>query len=120
MRRASVTHAGRATRLGGAIVAAWRTWATSTPPTSGKRRAPLLDRCLADLAAPRGGVVSRAELARDAFDRDRDRDVDLALAGFVVARVTDRMLDREPSRVAARVRALLGATALTATAPGAP
>ncbi len=67
-----------------------------------------------------GGVVSRAELARDAFDRDRDRDVDLALAGFVVARVTDRMLDREPSRVAARVRALLGATALTATAPGAP
>ncbi len=46
--------------------------------------------------------------------------MDLALAGFVVARVTDRMLDREPSRVAARVRALLGATALTATAPGAP
>ena len=31
----------------------------------------------------------------------------------------DRMLDREPSRVAARVRALLAATA-TATAPGGP
>ncbi len=53
----------------------------------------------------------RYHRARDAFDRDRDRDVDLALAGYVVARFTDRMLDREPSRVAARVRALLAATA---------
>ena len=61
----------------------------------------------------------RYHRARDAFDRDRDRDVDLALAGFVVARFTDRMLGREPSRVAARVRALLAATA-TATAPGGP
>jgi very-short-patch-repair endonuclease len=64
----------------------------------------------------------RYHRARDAFDRDRDRDVDLALAGFVVARFTDRMLDREPGRVAARVKALLAATALgrSATAPGAP
>ena len=63
----------------------------------------------------------RYHRARDAFDRDRDRDVDLALAGFTVARFTDRMLDREPARVAARVRALLAATATrAATAPGGP
>ena len=59
----------------------------------------------------------RYHRARDAFDRDRARDVDLALAGYVVARFTDRMLDREPGRVAERVRALLRATA---TAPGGP
>jgi hypothetical protein len=32
----------------------------------------------------------------------------------------DRMLDRKPTRVAARVRRLLAATAATATAPGGP
>jgi hypothetical protein len=64
----------------------------------------------------------RYHRARDAFDRDRDRDVDLALAGRVVARFTDRMLAREPAPVAARVEALLAATApdRAATAPGAP
>jgi len=64
----------------------------------------------------------RYHRARDAFDRDRDRDVDLALAGFTVARFTDRMLQGEPGRVAARVRALLAATAAptgAATARGA-
>ncbi len=46
--------------------------------------------------------------SRTAFERDRARDVDLQLAGYRVVRITARRLDRDPERVIAARRSLLG------------
>ncbi len=46
--------------------------------------------------------------SRTAFERDRARDVDLQLAGYRVVRITARRLDRDPERVIAALRSLLG------------
>lgn len=48
---------------------------------------------------------------RAAFEEDRNRDTDHLLAGYRTIRVTHRRLDREPDRLAAQIRALLGAAA---------
>lgn len=47
---------------------------------------------------------------RAAFERDRARDLDLQADGFHVVRVTHRRLDGEADVVAAKLRALLGAS----------
>ncbi len=49
-----------------------------------------------------------------AFEADRERDRRLAVAGWRTIRVTARMLTRERERVAADLRALLGAATLAA------
>lgn len=51
------------------------------------------------------GRAAHATASR--FDSDRERDRRLALAGWTVVRVTDRMLRRDPARLAADLRALL-------------
>jgi predicted transcriptional regulator of viral defense system len=48
---------------------------------------------------------------RNAFETDRSRDTDHLLAGYRTIRVTHRRLSLEPDRLAAQIRALLGATA---------
>jgi very-short-patch-repair endonuclease len=48
------------------------------------------------------------------FDSDRERDRELTLAGWTVVRVTNRMLRRNPARLAADLRALLQAPARAA------
>jgi hypothetical protein len=50
---------------------------------------------------------------RQAFETDRDRDTEHLIAGYRTIRVTHRRLSAEPDRLAAQIRALLGA-------PGAP
>jgi very-short-patch-repair endonuclease len=45
---------------------------------------------------------------RGAFERDRARDPKLLIAGYRTIRVTHRRLDREPERLAAEIRQLLG------------
>lgn len=46
---------------------------------------------------------------RAAFEKDRSRDTDHLLSGYRTIRVTHRRLDREADRLAAQIRALLGA-----------
>jgi very-short-patch-repair endonuclease len=46
---------------------------------------------------------------RAAFETDRGRDTDHLLAGYRTIRITHRRLAEEPERVAAQIRALLGA-----------
>jgi very-short-patch-repair endonuclease len=46
---------------------------------------------------------------RSAFESDRARDVALKLLGYDVVRFTWRQVKREPKRVAADLRTLLGA-----------
>jgi hypothetical protein len=48
---------------------------------------------------------------RRAFETDRDRDTDHLIAGYRTIRVTHRRLSTEPDRLAAQIRALLGASA---------
>jgi very-short-patch-repair endonuclease/predicted transcriptional regulator of viral defense system len=47
---------------------------------------------------------------RGAFEKDRDRDTEHLLAGYRTIRVTHRKLSEQPERLAAQIRALLGAT----------
>ncbi len=47
-------------------------------------------------------------LTPTAFERDRRRDAELQVAGYAVVRVTWRQVTREPTAVAATLRALLG------------
>jgi hypothetical protein len=46
---------------------------------------------------------------RAAFEKDRDRDTDHLLAGYRTIRITHRKLSEQPDRLAAQIRALLGA-----------
>jgi hypothetical protein len=46
---------------------------------------------------------------RTAFETDRDRDTDHLISGYRTIRVTHRRLSQEPDRLAAQIRALLGA-----------
>jgi very-short-patch-repair endonuclease len=46
---------------------------------------------------------------RAAFEKDRDRDTEHLLSGYITIRVTHRRLSDEPERLAAQIRALLGA-----------
>jgi very-short-patch-repair endonuclease len=55
---------------------------------------------------------------RDAFERDRARDRQLLAAGWRVARITKRQLDRTPADLADERRALLRSA--TTAAPGPP
>jgi very-short-patch-repair endonuclease len=48
---------------------------------------------------------------RAAFEKDRDRDTEHLLSGYRTIRVTHRLLSEEPGRLAAQIRALLGADA---------
>lgn len=45
---------------------------------------------------------------RSAFERDRERDAEMQVAGYHVMRLTHRRLEREPAKVAAQLRHLLG------------
>jgi very-short-patch-repair endonuclease len=49
---------------------------------------------------------------RAAFEKDRDRDTDHLLADYRTVRVTHRRLSEHPERLAAQLRALLGARAV--------
>jgi hypothetical protein len=53
---------------------------------------------------------------REAFETDRDRDTDHLVAGYRTIRVTHRRLSAEPDRLAAQIRALLGAPPLLESA----
>jgi hypothetical protein len=44
---------------------------------------------------------------RAAFERDRESDADLHAAGYKVIRVTHRMIEQRPQKVAKRIRSLL-------------